>query len=94
MALWCHGGGAWHNGLFLTTAYNINCQADIANHVAPLLQAGDTENFECHISGLAMGCFLVYSCPIIIDMTSEIATYNTYEVLVNEILGTFSIYAV
>ena len=50
-ALWCHGGGAWHNGLFLTTASNVNCSADVANHVTQSWQAGDTENFERRITG-------------------------------------------
>ena len=51
MALWPHGGGAWHNALILTTASNVNSGADIADHVSRLLQAGDTENFERRISG-------------------------------------------
>ena len=45
-ALWRHSCGAWHNCLFLTTASNVNCWADVANHVAQLWQAGDTEKFE------------------------------------------------
>ena len=49
IALWRHSGGAWHNALFLTTASNDNCLPDVANHVVLLLQAGDTENFECRI---------------------------------------------
>ena len=44
-ALWRHGCGAWHNGLFQTTASNFNCSVDVTNHVTQLLQAGDTENF-------------------------------------------------
>ena len=46
MALWRHGGGAWHNGLILMTASNANSWADIANHVTWLWPADDTENFE------------------------------------------------
>ena len=30
-----HGGGAWHNALFLTKASNVNCWADGANNVTP-----------------------------------------------------------
>ena len=58
MALWHHGGGAWHNDLILMTASIGNSWADIANHVPPLLQAGDTENFKCRITGklLAISC--------------------------------------
>ena len=51
MALWRHGGGAWHTGLILTTASNTNSWADVANHVTRLWQAGDTENFERRITG-------------------------------------------
>ena len=52
MALWCHGGGAWHSSLILTTASNGNSWADVANHVTRLWQVGDTGNFECRITGL------------------------------------------
>ena len=45
MALWRHGGGAWHNGLIVATASNANSWAHIANHVTQLWQAGDLENF-------------------------------------------------
>ena len=45
MALWCYGGGTWYNDLFLMSASSVNCWADIANHVAQLLQDGDRENF-------------------------------------------------
>ena len=51
MALWRHGGGAWHNGLILLTASNGNSWAEIANHVTQLWQAGDRENFEDRITG-------------------------------------------
>ena len=34
---------------FLTTASNVNCWADVANHVTRLWQAGNTENFERRI---------------------------------------------
>ena len=51
MALWRHGGGAWHNGSILTTASNGNSWADFVNHVIRLWQAGDTENFERRIKG-------------------------------------------
>ena len=51
-ALWRRGGGAWHNGLLLTTASNVNYWADVANHVTWLWQAGDTENFERRITGM------------------------------------------
>ena len=51
MALRRHGGGAWRNGLILTTASNGNSWADVANHVTRLWQAGDTENFERRIMG-------------------------------------------
>ena len=44
-AFWRHGCGVWHNGLFLTTASNVNCWADVANHVTQLWQVGDMENF-------------------------------------------------
>ena len=50
-ALWCHDSGAWHNGLFLTTASNVNCWADIVNHLTQLWRAGDTEYFERQITG-------------------------------------------
>ena len=45
------GRGAWHNCLLLATASNVNCWADVANHVTWLWQAGDTENFERQITG-------------------------------------------
>ena len=51
VALWRHDRGAWHNCLLLATASNINCWADIANHVTWLWQAGDTKNFERQITG-------------------------------------------
>ena len=40
VALWRHGHGARHNCLLLTTARNVNCWADVANHVTRLWQAG------------------------------------------------------
>ena len=49
IALWHQGSSALHNGLFLTTSDNINCWADIANHVAWLWQVGDME--KCLITG-------------------------------------------
>ena len=51
VALWRHGRGAGHNCLLLATASNVNCWADVANHVTWLWQAGDTENFERRITG-------------------------------------------
>ena len=51
MALWRHGGGAWHNGLILTTVSNGNSWADVANHVTQLWQAGDMDNSERLITG-------------------------------------------
>ena len=33
VALWRHGRDAWHNCLLLATASNVNCWADVANHV-------------------------------------------------------------
>ena len=51
VALWRHGHGAWHNCLLLATASNVNCWADVANHMTWLWQVGDTENFECQIMG-------------------------------------------
>ena len=51
VALWRHGRGAWHNCLLLATASNVNCWADVANHVTWLWQAGDTENYERRITG-------------------------------------------
>ena len=45
VTLWRHGRGAWHNRLLLATASNVNCWADVADHVTWLWQAGDTENF-------------------------------------------------
>ena len=41
IALWHHGGGAWHSVLFLTTANNVS--------VAQLCQVGDTQNFKQQI---------------------------------------------
>ena len=38
VALWRHGRGVWHNCLLLATASNVNCWADVANHVTWLLQ--------------------------------------------------------
>ena len=55
VALWRHGRVAWHNCLLLATASNVNCCADVANHVTWLWQAGDTENFERQITGLLWG---------------------------------------
>ena len=43
-ALWRRGSGAWHNRLFLMTASNVNCWADVTNRVTRLWQ-GDIENF-------------------------------------------------
>ena len=51
VALWRHGRGVWHNCLLLATASNVNCWADIANHVTWLWQVGDTENFERRATG-------------------------------------------
>ena len=51
VALWRHGRGAWRNCLLLATASNVNCWADVVNHVTWLWQAGDTENFESRITG-------------------------------------------
>ena len=51
MALWCHGGGTWHNGLILMTASNGNSWADVAHHMTRLWQAGDMEIFEYRITG-------------------------------------------
>ena len=51
VALWRHGRGDWHNCLLLATASNVNCWADVANHVTWLWLAGDTENFEHRITG-------------------------------------------
>ena len=51
VALWRHGRVAWHNCLLLTTASNVNCWVDVANHVTRLWQADDTENFERRIMG-------------------------------------------
>ena len=45
-ALWRRGGGAWYNVLLRTTASNVNCWADVSNHVTRLWQAGDTDNVE------------------------------------------------
>ena len=50
-ALRCHGSGAWHNGLFLTTSSNVNCWVDVAYHVTRLWQAVDTKTFELGITG-------------------------------------------
>ena len=51
MALWRHDGGAWHNGLILTTPSNTNSWAGVANYMTWLWQAGDMENFERRITG-------------------------------------------
>ena len=51
VALWRHGRGALLNCLLLATASNVNCWADVANHVTWLWQAGDTENFQRRITG-------------------------------------------
>ena len=51
VTLWRHGRGAWHNCLLLATASNVNCSANVVNHVTWLWQAGDTENFERRITG-------------------------------------------
>ena len=52
MALWCHGGGAWNNGLILMRASNGNSWADVSNHVTRLWQVGDMEilNVGSHAS--------------------------------------------
>ena len=50
-ALWRHGGGAWHNGLFLTTAISVTVGADIANQMTSLWQTSDTENLEWRVAG-------------------------------------------
>ena len=41
MTLQRHSGGAWHNGLILMTASNVNSWGDVLNHVTRLWQAGD-----------------------------------------------------
>ena len=46
-----HGGGTWHNALFLTKASNVTCWADGANNVPRLWQAGKMENFEWRFMG-------------------------------------------
>ena len=51
IALWRHDGGAWHDGLFLTTASNVDCWAYVANQVTRFRKADDTENFEHRITG-------------------------------------------
>ena len=51
VALWRHGRGAGHNCLLLMTASNVNCWADVANHMTRLWQAGDMKNFESRITG-------------------------------------------
>ena len=51
IALLRPGGGAWHIGLLLTTGTDVNCWADVANHVTQSWQAGDTEIFERRITG-------------------------------------------
>ena len=51
VALWRHGRGAGDNCLLLTTASNVKCWADVADHMTRLWQAGDTENFERRIMG-------------------------------------------
>ena len=43
--------GLTYNCLFLTTASNVNCWADVVNHVTRLWQAGDMEHFERRITG-------------------------------------------
>ena len=47
-AFWRHGGSAWHNGLFLPTASNDNCFADVVNTVAWL---GRVVDFDHRITG-------------------------------------------
>ena len=48
---WRHGGGGWHNGLFLTKASNVNPLAGVANHVAWPWETGDMANFERGVTG-------------------------------------------
>ena len=46
--MWHHGGCAWSNGMFLTTASNVNFWTDLAydspSNQDPVWQACDTEN--------------------------------------------------
>ena len=42
VTLWRHGRGAWHNCLLLTRSSNVNCWADVVNHVTRLWQVGIT----------------------------------------------------
>ena len=51
VALGRHGRGACHKCLLSATASNVNCWADVANHVTWLWQAGDKDNFERRITG-------------------------------------------
>ena len=44
MALWRHGGGAWRNALFLTTAILLATSAQVLSKEASLCQARDTKN--------------------------------------------------
>ena len=64
VALWSQGRGARHNCLLPTTASNVNCWADFANHVIRLWQAGDTENFERWIKCQLLAVSQSKSCPI------------------------------
>ena len=55
MTLWRHGGGAWHNALFLKTApstpeLTLLTTSNDPNE-ASLWQAGDMENFHSQITG-------------------------------------------
>ena len=51
IALWRHGGGAWHNNLFLTTASNVDCWADVTNQVTRLWKAGECGKFRTPDTG-------------------------------------------
>ena len=79
--LWRHGGGAWHNYLFLMTASNINCWAVIANHVTQVWQAGDMENFERWIMGYSYGPYHV------LELTNHgMQCENNFELRCHEIV--------
>ena len=54
-ALWRHSGGAWREGLFLTTDSNVICWADVANHVNHLYASGWYGKFWTLDHRLAMG---------------------------------------
>ena len=45
VALWRLGRGAWHNCLLLATASDVNCWADVANHLTWLWQAGSRASY-------------------------------------------------